>query len=57
LTFNNKAQVITLKDSPDKQTFALIEKVDIGEGISFKIIDHYNGSKYDDICISEIEFE
>ena len=57
LTINNKTQVITLKDSAEKQTFNLIDKADIGKGISFKIIDYYNGSKYDDICISEIGFE
>lgn len=57
LTINKKTQVIALKDSADKQTFDLLEKADIGKGISFKIIDYYNGSKYDDICISEIEFE
>mgnify|MGYP006283834233 CR=1 FL=1 len=57
LTINNKNQVISLKDSADKQTFDLIEKADIGKGISFKIIDYYNGSKYDDICISEIDFK
>jgi hypothetical protein len=57
LIINNKIQVISLNDSADKQTFDLIEKADIGKGMSFNIIDYYNGSKYDDICISEIEFE
>jgi hypothetical protein len=57
LTINKKTQVISLIDSAEKQTFDLIEKVDIGKGISFKIIDYYNGSKYNDICISEIGFE
>ena len=57
LIINDKTQLISLKDTPTRQTFDLIEKVDIGKGISFKIIDYYNGSKYDDICISEIDFE
>ncbi|NPA38158.1 MAG: hypothetical protein GXO47_15045 [Chlorobi bacterium] len=57
LIINDTTQIITLKDSSTKQTFDLIEKADIGQGILFKIINYYNGSKYDDICISEIEFE
>lgn len=57
LNINNKTQTIVLEDSADKQTYELIEQVDIGQGFSFSIIDHYDGTKYDDICISEISFE
>ena len=57
LICKNYTQMINLKDSPDMQIFKLLFKIDINKGLYFKIIDFYKGTKYDDICISEIEFK
>lgn len=53
----NWKKVVKLKDTMEEQIFDLSMPVNIKDGLNFKILEVYEGKKYDDICTSEIDFE
>ncbi len=57
---NIKAQIFNIQDNPELQTFRIpIEStIDLSKmGFFIKIEDIYRGSKYKDMCITELNFD
>jgi hypothetical protein len=49
-------QTFEIEDTDKLQILSLNRKIDISKILNFQILDIYEGSKYSDICISEVAF-